>query len=116
MTQGRNQDQALALAYLYDQLGSITQTKRHEKTKEEKKISRKMIGGKWAERYKHESLSRRVSSQIYFPTTLRVVEYNISGWRIVPVSRMNNNLENDDPARSRDSSLTRCRAKEEGAN
>ena len=72
--------------YFYDLLGSITKTKRHEKTKEEKYLEK--IGGEWAERYSLSLVSASIVPN-YFPT-LRVFEYNISGLENVPVSQMNN--------------------------
>ena len=72
--------------HFYDLLGSITKTKKHEKTKEEKFLEK--IGGEWAERYSLSLISASIVPN-YFPT-LRVVEYNISGLENVPVSQMNN--------------------------
>ena len=71
--------------YFYDLLGSITKTKKHEKTKEEKYLEK--IGGEWAERYSLSLISASIVPN-YFPT-LRVVEYNISGLENVPVSQIN---------------------------
>lgn len=71
--------------YFYDLFGSITKTKNHKKTKEEKFLEK--IGGEWAERYSLSLISASVVPN-YFPT-LRVVEYNISGLENVPVSQIN---------------------------